>query len=135
MFREILGVAEEPPARRRWFHDDYFDLFIWQTKGEVTLFQLCYGIGTGERALVWEKGLGFFHDGVRHGGAGDVLGAKLSHGVAPGDDPVIARFSAVAPTLPTEIHSAVRARIDEYCEKRLSVPSRRRRFRRADWQR
>ena len=35
--KEILGVADDPPARRRWFHDDYFDLFVWQTTGEVTL--------------------------------------------------------------------------------------------------
>lgn len=135
MFREILGVADEPPARRRWFHDDFFDLFVWQTKGEITLFQLCYGIGTGERALVWEKGLGFFHDGVRHGGAGEILGADLAQGGTSSDDPVIARFAAAAPSLPPEVHTEVRARIDEYCAKRLTVPSRRRRFRRADWQR
>ena len=135
MFREILGVADEPPARRRWFHDEYFDLFAWQTKGEVTLFQLCYGIGTNERALVWEKGLGFFHDGVRHGGGGDILGAKLAHGIAAADDPVIARFDAAAESLPGDIRQAVRARLDEYCEKRITVPTRRRRFRRADWQR
>ena len=135
MFREILGVADEPPARRRWFHDDFFDLFVWQTKGEITLFQLCYGIGTGERALVWEKGLGFFHDGVRHGGAGEILGAGLTQGGTPSDDPVIARFAAAAQSLPPEVHAEVRARIDEYCERRLTVPSRRRRFRRADWQR
>src|SRR5437899_7882534 len=23
MLKEILGVADDPPARRRWFHDDY----------------------------------------------------------------------------------------------------------------
>lgn len=135
MFREILGVADEPPARRRWFHDEYFDLFVWQTKGDITLFQLCYGIGTSERALVWEKGLGFFHDGVRHGGGGDVLGAKLAQGVPMSEDPVIARFAGAAESLPEEVHDAVRARIEEYCEKRMTVPIRRRRFRRADWQR
>ena len=67
MFREILGVADDPPARRRWFHDDYFDLFVWQTKGEITLFQLCYGIGTNERAIITgviledEKVMGTIH--------------------------------------------------------------------------
>jgi len=55
MLKEILGVADDPPARRRWFHDDYFDLFVWQAGGEVTLIQVCYGADATERALVWDK--------------------------------------------------------------------------------
>ena len=51
MLHEIVGLADEPPARRRWFHDDYFDLFVWQTlSGDLTRFQLCYGIASNERA-------------------------------------------------------------------------------------
>src|SRR2546426_351133 len=63
MLKEILGVADDPPARRRWFHDDYFDLFVWQAGGEVTLIQVCYGADATERALVWDKQRGFFQDG------------------------------------------------------------------------
>src|SRR5262245_19221071 len=63
MLKEILGVADDPPAKRPWFHDEYFDLFVWQAEGEVTLFQLCYGGNASERALVWDNGRGFFHDG------------------------------------------------------------------------
>src|SRR5437879_13450718 len=63
MLKEILGVADDPPARRRWFHDDYFDLFVWQASGEVTLIQVCYGADATERALVWDKERGFFQDG------------------------------------------------------------------------
>ena len=64
MLREIEGVADEPRTRRRWFHDDYFDLFVWQTEqGDITLFQLCYGIAPAEKALVWHRAGGFFHDG------------------------------------------------------------------------
>ncbi len=43
MLKEILGLADDPPARRRWFHDDDFDLFVWQAEGELTLFELRYG--------------------------------------------------------------------------------------------
>ena len=50
MLKEILGVADDPPAKRRWFHDEFFDLFVWQNGGEVTLFQLCYGADAVERA-------------------------------------------------------------------------------------
>ena len=56
MMREILGVAQEGTGvQRRWFHDDYFDLFVWQTDQEITAFQLCYGLDTSERALEWSK--------------------------------------------------------------------------------
>jgi len=65
MLREIEGITDEPRTRRRWFHDEYFDLFVWQTdQGEITLFQLCYGVDAAERALVWHRAGGFFHDGV-----------------------------------------------------------------------
>lgn len=132
MMREILGVADESEARRRWFHDEYFDLFVWQAgSGEIILFQLCYGIDSSERALVWHKDAGFFHDGAEAGasGTGDIIGA----GRVPDSDPVISRFVAAARPVPEDIRSAVIARIREYAEKR-PVPTRRRRFRRADWQ-
>src|SRR5688572_6121190 len=68
MLREIEGIAAEPATRRRWFHDDYFDLFVWQTDdGAITLFQLCYGIEAEERALVWHREAGLFHDGADPG--------------------------------------------------------------------
>lgn len=39
MLREIEGIADEPRTSRRWFHDEYFDLFVWQTDvGEINLF-------------------------------------------------------------------------------------------------
>jgi hypothetical protein len=60
MLHEIVGLADEPPAKRRWFHNEYFDLFVWQElSGEVARFQLCYGIDSSERALVWYRNVGF----------------------------------------------------------------------------
>ena len=51
MLKEILGVADDPPAKRRWFHDDFFDLFVWQAEGEVPIFSFAMRDAT-ERALV-----------------------------------------------------------------------------------
>ena len=120
MLREIEGVAEEPRTHRRWFHDDEFDLFVWQTeKGDVTLFQLCYGAAQAERALVWHREGGFFHDGA-----------------GPGNPPeVIERFESAAKSLPRKVRTAVGGRIREYLEGRLPVETRRSQFRRAAWQR
>jgi len=127
--REIEGVTGEGQARRRWFHDDYFDLFVWQTAdGEVTLFQLCYGPGSSGRALVWDKARGFFHDGAQSGD-GDVIGTS-----ATSRDPVLSRFASAAAGLPEEVQQPVLAKAREFVEKKPAVPARRQRFRRADWQ-
>ncbi|HYR34626.1 MAG TPA: hypothetical protein VEQ87_10080 [Burkholderiales bacterium] len=117
MLKEIHGVADDPPARRRWFHDDFFDLFVWQAAGEVTLFQLCYGVDSSDRALVWDKARGFFHDGP------------------PAPDDVVVRFDDAATALPEDIRGEIRQKIHEFAGRRLAVTSRRRQFRRAAWQR
>jgi hypothetical protein len=122
MLREIEGIGEEPRTRRRWFHDEYFDLFVWQTDlGEVTLFQLCYGIDVSERALVWHRVGGFFHDG-----AGPATPSAA--------EKVAARFEVAAQALPQNISQAVTERIREYLASEQPVAARRKRFRRDDWQ-
>jgi hypothetical protein len=119
--KEILGVAGEPHTRRRWFHDEYFDLFLWQTPGgELVSFQLCYGQDSSEQALVWGKDSGFFHDG-----------RALARASA---DPLLARFDTAATSLPPDVSSGVIPLVRDYLSKPAAVPSRRRRFRRADWQ-
>jgi hypothetical protein len=122
MMREILGVKDEPGAHRRWFHDDYFDLFVWQTGGgELVQFQLCYGIDSSELALVWHKGGGFFLDGIE--------------GAGPKVEPLVERFDAAAGALPEDIRIAMTAHVHEFAKKKDATPSRRKRFRRASWQR
>jgi hypothetical protein len=117
MLKEIHGVADDPPARRRWFHDDYFDLFVWQAGGRLTLFQLCYGVDSRERALVWDSKRGFFHDGPP----------------ASRDD--IARFDDAATALPEDLQADIREKIHEFAGRNLAVTARRKRFRSPDWQR
>ncbi|HEV3009880.1 MAG TPA: hypothetical protein VGX52_12670 [Burkholderiales bacterium] len=116
MLKEILGVADDPPAKRRWFHDEYFDLFVWQAQGEVTLFQLCYGGDASERALVWDRARGFFHDG-------------------PASRDVVALFEDAASALPADLAAAIREKVHEFAGRQLAVVSRRKKFRRAAWQR
>jgi hypothetical protein len=116
MLKEILGVADDPPAQRRWFHDEYFDLFVWQAGGELTLFQLCYGGDTSERALVWDRQRGFFHDG-------------------PASRDVVLLFEDAAAALPADLGAAIREKVHEFAGRSLRVVSRRGKFRRAAWQR
>jgi hypothetical protein len=122
MLHEIVGLTDEPPARRRWFHDDYFDLFVWQTlNGDLTRFQLCYGILASERALVWQSQGGFFHDGLPTGEAESLQAVR-------------ARFEAAAPTLPKQIRLTVGTHLHEFSKLVDKVPMRRQTFRRAAWQ-
>ena len=136
MMHEILGVTGEPGIHRRWFHDDYFDLFVWQIEGgELVQFQLCYGIDSSEQALVWHKRGGFFLDGAEPGnsGKGEVPGTKPPRSAKV--DPVVARFDTASRSLPEDIRLAMTARVHEFSEKRDATPARRKRFRRASWQR
>ena len=122
MLHEIVGLADEPPARRRWFHDEYFDLFVWQTlSGELTRFQLCYGIHSSERALVWQRQGGFFLDGLRKD-SNETLETLFS------------KFDVAAPTLPKMIRQTVGARLHEFAKVASEIQVRRKEFRRASWQ-
>lgn len=51
---------------RRFFTDDYFDLYIWYDKkgGNITGFQLCYDKAHNARALTWEVDKGFSHNKI-----------------------------------------------------------------------
>jgi len=120
MMREIRGVAQdESGVQRRWFHDDYFDLFVWHTdQGETMSFQLCYGADSDERALEWRKDQGWFRDGK--------AGADAA-------EPIATRFESAARELPHSIRTTVAARLREYAEQ-VGVTARRSKVRRAAWQ-
>ena len=69
MLREI-GAARADGSRglRRWFQDDYFDLYLWHdASGEPIGFQLCYDRNRKEGAITWDRAAGFGHDRVDSG--------------------------------------------------------------------
>ena len=67
--REIAAVRQDSGAgQRRWFQDEYFDLFLWQDgAGTPVAFQLCYGRGGKEGAISWRAAEGFSHARVETG--------------------------------------------------------------------
>jgi hypothetical protein len=75
MLREIPGVRQDRPnLKRRWYQDDFFDLYTWHAAdGLLISFQLCYDIRGRERALSWHREHGFSHNKV-DGGDGGRLG-------------------------------------------------------------
>lgn len=58
MIREIRRVKQiRGEAKRRWFTDDYWDLYVWMDKqGNLIGFQLCYGKPDNEHALTMFDG-------------------------------------------------------------------------------
>lgn len=66
MLAEVRDVTQyEHGKHRRWFHDDEFDLYTWETHdGDLLGFQLCYAKRGKERALRWSAEHGYKHEGV-----------------------------------------------------------------------
>lgn len=69
MLREISAVRQDrEELRRRWFQDEYFDLFVWiAPDGGITAFQLAYDRGGKERVLGWDRNAGYLHRHVDGG--------------------------------------------------------------------
>ncbi len=69
MLREIGGIRQDSDrGHRRWFQDDYFDLYLWQDKhGSPIAFHLCYARNAAEGAITWRAGEGYTHASVDAG--------------------------------------------------------------------
>jgi hypothetical protein len=123
MLREIRSVEQrDPQLTRRWFQDDYFDLYVWQDgAGELQRFQLCYERDTRrERALEWQRGRGFQHLAVQQRYSGspgrDQSGDMALDGVLP-YVALQARFTGAARSLPPELYRFIRDKIKAYARK------------------
>jgi len=122
MLREITGMTQDTPTEpRRWFHDDYFDLFVrLNGEGHVIAMDLCYGSGRSQAALAWRRGLGFFLDG-------------------PLEEPfeadrVSTRFARECGEVPQAIASFVLRSLREFGQLDPPTRARREKFRRERWQ-
>jgi len=85
-------------------HDDYFDLFVWQAGGEVTLIQLCYG--AEQQSAPWY--------GTRN---------VFLPGRAAASQEVISRFRRRGRALPEDLRREVREKMHEFAGRRLAVLS------------
>ena len=75
--REIKPVRQnEGEDFRRWFTDDYWDLYVWiDEKDDISGFQLCYGKPDSEHALTWGRDGKFTH--TRISGPGDLHAGNI----------------------------------------------------------
>lgn len=70
MLSEVTNLMQhDAGSHRRWFHDDFFDLYVWENfagegENEIQGFQLCYAKADHQRALRWSLEGGYNHEGV-----------------------------------------------------------------------
>ena len=134
MLREIQGVRQDNPGlTRRWYQDEFFDLYTWHTPaGRLAGFQLCYDLPGRERAITWHRQRGFSHNRVDGGGVdGRMSGTPLLVDAAPFPHRLVrARFIKHAATLDAVTRKAIIDKMREYCRAMargvITVPRRRR---------
>jgi hypothetical protein len=120
MLREIANVHQQDVhTRRRWFCDDYFDLFVWQRAqpgGRIVAFQLCYDKPQYERVLSWRETGGYAHHRIDSGEAlPEINRSPLM--VADGAMPlpaVLERFDAGAAGIEPRLRDFIRQRLLDY---------------------
>ena len=68
MLREFKARQLPDDYRRRWFSDEYFDLYVWyEADGSIHGFQLAYDKFGNEHALTWTSARGFRHSVIDSG--------------------------------------------------------------------
>jgi len=127
MLREIAGVRQDQAElRRRWFQDDYLDLFVWLDRSaELRAFQLAYDRSGDEHLLEWEHARGYLHRrvvddrGTFRGVGGTPL---LTIGKRFPKYRVMVEFAARSATVDEMLRNLVRQRITAYTPRRPRHP-------------
>ena len=125
--REIkVSRQDDPAVMKRWFENDYFDLFLWSSADQPFHMQLCYGKPRHERAVSWREGFGYFHDGVLSNSPGDMV-AKSSILQAGGSfdfTQVNARFLQESQGLETALRKFVLEKLHHFALNGATFPDR-----------
>src|SRR5262245_60628595 len=134
--REVLAVEQtDLPLKRRWFENDYFDLFTWQdAAGALTKFQLYYDVELNEHALVWNRSVGTYHDGVDSGDGTRQTPILVHSGKKFDSGTVVPRFERDSANVPSEVRDLVLAKMREHLLSEYRLKIGRDKVRREQWQ-
>ena len=117
MLREIIAVKQDSRGTKRWFRDEFFDPYLWQTAaGEIVSMQLCYNRVDNEHLLRRNSQEGYLH--ARVDSSEDKPGRAMSailvaSGVFPAK-PVRDDFLKAALEIPDEVRDFVLSCIAGY---------------------
>ena len=120
MLREISNVKQEGQNRRRWFRDDWTDIYTGQaSEGTVTGFQVCYDLPGREHSLVWSAVGGYSHNEVDGGESSPVSNRSpilRPDGAFPAAL-VLKEFDARAEGIEPQLRAVLRERLRAYVDK------------------
>jgi len=121
VLREIGNVhQQDPDTRRRWFCDDYFDIFVWEkSDGAIVGFQLCYDKSVRERVLSWRESSGYAHHRIDSGEESPAINMTpimVADGVLP-LPVVLEKFDQHAAAIEPRIRQFIRQRLLDYGTK------------------
>ena len=115
MLEEVKNASQnEEHLARRIFVDEYFVLFVWYYKPEMTIkgFQLCYDIGNNEHAVTWQDHAGFTHNRIDSGRWKNQTPLLVADGIIP-IDMITARFKMANTALDAELNEFILSKLGE----------------------
>ncbi|RKZ42985.1 MAG: hypothetical protein DRQ49_00070 [Gammaproteobacteria bacterium] len=118
MLSEFHLKQDERFNIKRWFQDDYFDLFIWQNNpGQIISFQLCYDRSGNERVISWDHKRGFGHHRVDDGEASphkNMTPIFVKDEAFSSYDEVLSKFTQSSKQISQDICSFIVQKLEEY---------------------
>jgi hypothetical protein len=122
MLSEVTNLTQhDAGTHRRWFHDDFFDLYVWESfagEGEGTIqgFQLCYAKADQQRALRWSLDRGYNHEGVDspEDKPGRAMSAIFIADGAFDPDHIAEKFAVESAPIPSGVRDFVLEKIKGY---------------------
>jgi hypothetical protein len=122
MLTEIRFKADSK-SEKRWYQDEYFDLFIWQDETEqITSFQLCYDRLGDERVIYWDSERGFAHYRVDDGEDSphkNMSPVLVRTGELPSNE-VFTLFVQSSQLMDSDLSRFIIQKLDEYIHYRCS---------------
>jgi hypothetical protein len=121
----ILHRQDEPERRKRWFQDNYFDLFTWQNlDNEIVAFQLCYDRKGTERVISWDYRQGFEHSCIDDGEAAphrNMTPVFTSCTMLPAESDVSTLFAQASAKIDKAISRFVLLQLHTFQEKQVQA--------------
>jgi len=119
-----IRLKPDSKSGKRWYQDDYFDLFTWQDEtDQITSFQLCYDRLKYERVISWDCERGFAHYRVDDGESSPYKNMSpvfVINSALPSDE-VLTQFAQSSKQINQDMSAFVIQKINEYMQQHSHI--------------